>query len=132
MMQTPNASTLRQLLHEVSRDLYALGAQTGTLAGAEIRAATSTLKFSLALGAIGMVLAAAGLLVLVGALVLIAIALGLPAWAAAVSVGLLSTAAGAVALWLCVARLRRSELTLQATRSSVAETWQWLKAETRR
>src|SRR5262245_3654723 len=105
-MQSSNPVTLRELLGDLSSELYALGAQTAALARAELRAASATLKLSLLLGAVGLLLAVAGSLVLLTALVLIAIALGMPPWAAAVSVGLVLCAGGGLAVWLCVARLR--------------------------
>ncbi len=125
-----DSRSLRELLTDLSGDVRLLCTQTIGLAKAEVNAATSTIAVSLAGIAAGAAIAIAGLLVLVSALVLIAIALGLPPWAAALLVGVLLTAGGAFTAQLFVARLRTVQLDLRETRASIAETVEWLRAQT--
>ena len=130
-MTTPsNASTLSQLLGDVSNDLRVLAAQTVELARLESGVAISALMASAAGIAVSLALTIGGAGVLVSALVLIAIALGLPAWVAATTVGFALTIGGALSTRHFVRKARGVELTLRQTRDSVLETMEWLKRRT--
>ncbi len=126
------SQSIGQLLGAVSGDLRTLAGQTIALGRLELGNAVSALAWSAAGLSLSIVIATAGLAVLVSALVLIVIALGLPAWAAATLVGLLLTAGGALAAWHFIGETRRLELTLRETRESVRETLEWLKVQTGR
>jgi hypothetical protein len=127
--QSPIAS-FRQVLSAVSADIRLLGLQTLLLARLELSAALSVLAYS-GMGVLASVLiAAAGAAVLVAALVLIVIALGLPPWAASTLVGVLLIVGGALSARYFVGRIRQVDLGLMATRKSLLETLEWLKAET--
>ncbi len=128
----PESQSIGQLLGAVSGDLRTLAGQTLALGRLELGNTVSALAWSAAGLSLSIVIAIAGLAVLVSALVLIVIALGLPAWAAATLVGLLLTAGGALAAWYFVVVTRRLELTLRETRESVRETLEWLKLQTGR
>ena len=128
----PESQSIGQLLGAVSGDLCTLAGQTLALGRLELGNTVSALAWSAAGLSLSIVIAIAGLAVLVSALVLIVIALGLPAWAAATLVGLLLTAGGALAAWYFVVVTRRLELTLRETRESVRETLEWLKLQTGR
>ena len=123
---------LRQMLQELSSDLRALAEQSLDLARAEIAAAKSEITTATVGLAAGALAALVGLLVLVSALVLIAIALGMPPWAAATAVGLLLTVGGAFTVRAFTARLRTTHIDLRETRSSLAETMEWLKTQASR
>jgi hypothetical protein len=130
MTDHTDAPSLRALLTTISSDVQTLGSQTLLLARLELSAAASALAWS-GIGLLAsVVIAIAGAGVLVSALVLITIALGLPAWAAALLVGTLLTAGGALGARHCVARMRRVELGLKETRESLRETLEWLKLQT--
>jgi ethanolamine utilization microcompartment shell protein EutS len=68
--------------------------------------------------------------VLVSALVLILIAIGLPAWAASILVGVMLTGSGALAARYFVGSMRSAELGMKETRESLRETMEFLKVET--
>jgi bacteriorhodopsin len=127
MSDTPRA--IRPLLESVTEDVRLLLEQTASLARAEATAALRSAAFYVAAAAAGVFIAVAGLLVLVSALVLIAIALGLPPWAAAVSVAVLLIVIGAGAAYFSVASLGHVEFDLRHTRRSITETIAWLKAQ---
>jgi hypothetical protein len=123
-------SSLRDLLNGISTDVQLLASQTFTLARLEVSAGASKLAWS-GVGVVASVLvAAAGAAVLVSALVLILIALGLPAWAASLVVGVVLTAAGALGARYFIGAIRQVELGLKDTRESVRETMQWLRLQT--
>lgn len=122
--------SLTELLNGVSGDVQLLVSQTVALARLEVSAAASKLAWS-GVGVLASVfVAVAGAAVLVSALVLSLIALGLPAWAASTLVGLVLTAGGALSARSFVSSIRRTELSLKATRESVHETLEWLKGQT--
>ena len=73
-----------------------------------------------------------GALVLVAALVLIVVALGAPAWAATLGVGVFLAGGGGAAGWIFYSRFRRAPVGLPDTRASLLETMTWLKAELKR
>ncbi len=83
---SPNLS-LKDLLSGISADVQLLAAQTIALARLEASTAASKLAWSAVAVLVSIFIAVAGAAVLVSALVLIMIALGLPAWAAAMVVG---------------------------------------------
>jgi len=121
---------LKELLTSISTDVQLLASQTLTLARLEIATAVSTLVWS-AIGVVASVFVAiAGLAVLVSALVLILIAIGLPAWAASILVGVMLTGSGALAARYFVGSMRSAELGMKETRESLRETMEWLKVET--
>lgn len=122
--------SLRDLLNGISTDVQLLVSQTFTLARLEASAGASKLAWS-GVGVVASVfVAAAGAAVLVSALVLILIALGLPAWAASLVVGVVLTAAGALGARYFIGAIRQVELGLKDTRESVRETMQWLRLQT--
>jgi hypothetical protein len=123
-------SPLKDLLSEISTDVQLLAFQTLTLARLEVSAAASTLALS-AIGVLASVfVAVAGAAVLVSALVLILVALGLPAWAASMLVGVVLTGAGAISARHFIGTLRHAEFGMNQTRESLRETMEWLKLQT--
>jgi hypothetical protein len=130
MTNEPVAPTLRELFGAISCDAQSLCSQTLKLARVEISLATSRLAWSAAGILAGVFVATAGAGVMVSALVLICIALGLPAWAAALSVGTVLTLGGALAARLCLDNARRLDLRLGETHTSLRETLEWLKLQT--
>ena len=131
-MADPSERPLRQLIGDLSVDVQRLGAQLGALARAEAQAAMRIATSSLIGMVAGVIVAFVGIQVLAAALVLGLAAAGLPPWAAALAAGVLLIAIGGGVAWLQVGRLRAAPIGLPETRSSVAETMTWLKAETQR
>lgn len=125
----PVTPSLRDLLSTISSDVKRLGSQTLTLAQLEISAVASTIAWSGVGLLASLFIAIMGAAVLISALVLIAIALGLPAWAAALSVGLLLTIGGALSARYFVGKVRSVEPVLKETRESLQETLEWLKLQ---
>jgi len=123
--------SLKDLLKGISVDVRLLAQQTFTLARLELSAAASKLMWS-GIGVLASVLvAAAGVPVLISALVLILIALGLPAWAAATIVGVVMTIGGGLAASHFLSAARHVEVGLKETRQSLRETVEWLKLQVR-
>lgn len=123
------ARRLGDLLSDVATDVRLLVLETAGLAAAEARATASALAVASAGAAGGLLLALFGALTIVASLVLIAIALGLPAWAAALGVGMVLVVAGGLTLRVFLARMRRLHFDLRETRQSVGETLTWLKTQ---
>lgn len=121
---------LKELLTSISTDVQLLASQTLTLARLEIATAASRLAWSATGVVVSVLVAIAGLAVLVSALVLILIALGLPAWVAATLVGVALSGSGALAARYFVDSMRSAELGLKGTRESLRETMEWLKVQT--
>jgi len=122
--------TVPQLLAALSADLRRLFADTVGLAQAEIRRTGSALGMAMAGIVAGTIVLLLGVMVLTAALVLIGVAIGLPAWGAALLVGVLLSAGGAVAVGSFVAQLKVVNYNLEETRRSVAETMAWLRSQT--
>ena len=118
---------VRDIIAAISRDLLLLVEQLTALARAEIGEAVGGARSGAVTMAIGAALLVCGALTLVSALVLIANALGLPAWASALIIGVLLTVAGGVTLQLGVGAVRGIRLTLPETRGALADGVEWLK-----
>ena len=130
MIDSESGPSLRTLLSDISSDARLLVAQTAMLARLEIKGAVSQLMWS-SIGVVASaVIAIAGTAVLISAIVLILIALGIPAWAAALLTGVVLTGGGAVGAGIFVGRIRHTDLSLKETRESVRETLTWAKLQT--
>ena len=128
-MNTSSKPGVGRLFRDVSADLTSLASHTLALARLEFSNTLATISWSAAGVLAGAVVAFGGFFVLVAALVLVAIALGLPAWAAALIVGVALMAGGAGTVLYFVNNLRNAQLTLEKTRDSLKETMEWLKHE---
>jgi hypothetical protein len=111
-------------------DVQLLVSQTLALARLELSAGASKLAWS-GVGVVASVfVAVAGAAVLVSALVLILIAVGVPAWAASMLIGLILTGAGAIGARHFAGAMRQAKLGLKETRESLRETMEWLRLQT--
>jgi hypothetical protein len=115
-------------LSGISADVQLLVSQTRTLAHLEVSGAVSTLLRSGVGLLAGALIAVFGAAVLTSALVLSLVALGVPAWLAAMLVGIVLTVGGALAAYHFATRMRRAQLGLKETREIVRETLEWLKS----
>jgi len=122
--------SLKDLLSGISADVQLLASHTVALARIELSAAASKLAWSGIAVLVSVLIAIAGAAVLISALVLILIALGVPAWAAAIIVGVVLTLGGGLSARYFVSATRAVELDLKATRQSLRETMEWLKLQT--
>lgn len=124
--------SLGALIQDLGRDVAALLSQEFALARAEFASKIANAKLQVTLIAVGALLALAGFFVMIAALVLVAIALGLPPWAAALVVALLTLIGGALLAYSAVNSLRTVGIVPSETIDSVKENASWLKAQTRR
>ena len=122
--------SLKDTLNAISTDVQLLVSQTLALARLEAAATASTLAWS-AVGMLASVfVASVGVAVLVSGLVLILIAIGVPAWAASILVGVVLTVGGALGAGYFVSAIGQTEIGLKETRESLRETVEWLKQQT--
>jgi hypothetical protein len=127
MSQPADPRPVREIVAAISRDLLLLIAQLITIARAEIGEAVGGARSGAVTMAIGAALLVCGALTMVSSLVLIANALGLPAWASALTIGALLTVAGGVTLQIGVGAIRGIRLTLPETRGALIDGVEWLK-----
>jgi len=118
---------LREVLVAISRDLFLLIGQLVSIAKAELGAVVGAVRNGVLVATVGVALLLCGVLTLVTALILIAVALGLPPWAAALTVGVALTLAGGVAIQIGVGSVRRVELEFAETRAAVTEGVEWVR-----
>ena len=119
--------TLGARLSALSADLGLLVSGTAAIARAEASASTKDSVAASGLIAAGAFLGCLAALTLVAGVVLALVALGLPAWAAALGVSLLMAIGGWLLARTGVERLRRVRFTFPETRGSIEESLQWLK-----
>ena len=127
MNDRPDRRPLREVFAAISRDLVLLVAQLAGIAKAELGSAAGAVRSGVVVATVGATLLLFGGLTLVAALVLIAVALGLPAWASALTVGVVLVLGGGVAIQVGVGSVRRVRLEFPETRGAVTESVEWLK-----
>jgi uncharacterized membrane protein YqjE len=132
MSEVTEPLSTRVLLGTLPRELMLLGSQTLRLALTEVQRAKSEVLVAAVGLAASAVAALVGVAVLASALVLIVVALGAPAWAAALGVGAILVVGSGIAGWTFYNRLRHAPLALPDTRASLSETMTWLKSEVKR
>jgi membrane protein len=123
--------TLKELFLDLSRDTRMLFQQELQLARTELSEKVSKLQRSAALIVGGGLLAYGGVLAIVAAVILMLVALGLPAWGAALLGGALLVGAGYMLLRSGLATLNTRELAPRQMMESLKEDAQWLKAQTK-
>lgn len=126
-MPAHETRTLRSRFDEIASDLGLLALHTVALAKTEGRVAAKAIFIALATGLASIGVAIGGALTLVSALVLTAVALGLPAWAAALVVGGLLTLGGLVGVTVATEMLRRVRVEFPETRASLADNIAWFR-----
>ncbi len=126
-MMPADGRVFRNVVEELARDVHTLASETATLARLEASHASTTLRTALAGIAAGVFLGGGGLIVLLGAFVLILVALGLPPWAAALTVAATLLGVGTLLVWMFYAQLTPELLSLPRTRQSVRDTLAWLR-----
>ena len=123
--------TLGEMFAELSRDARTLVQQEIQLAKTELTEKVSKARNGAGLVVGGGLIAYAGLLAIVAAVILGLVAIGLPAWAAALIGGVLVAVAGYFLIRSGLAALRPEELKPRQTLETLKEDAQWLKAQTK-
>ena len=123
--------TLGEMFAELSRDARTLVQQEILLAKSELTEKVSKARTGAGLVVGGGLIAYAGLLAIVAAVILALVAIGLPAWAAALIGGVLVAVAGYFLIRSGLAALRADELKPRQTLETLKEDAQWLKAQTK-
>jgi hypothetical protein len=131
MATNTNDRTLGEMFAELSRETRTLVQQEIHLARTELAEKASKMARSAAFIVGGGVIAYGGLLAIIAAVVLGLIAIGLPAWAAALMGGVLIAGGGYLLIRTGLAALRPQELKPRQTLDSLKEDAQWLRSQTR-
>lgn len=125
MAYAPDARSLGDLFSDLSREIGTLVKNELALARAEMGAKLSRVGRHAGMLALGAVVALAGLFTLAATLVLILVQAGMPAWGAALLVGLGLAAVGALVATNALAALRNEDLTPTETIETLKETTAW-------
>jgi putative superfamily III holin-X len=123
--------TLGELFAELSRETRTLVQQEIQLAKTELSEKASKMGMGAGLIVGGGLIAYGGLLASIASLVLVLMAIGLPAWAAALLGGVLVAGVGYLLIRSGLAAFRPQELTPRQTMETLKEDAQWLKAQTK-
>ncbi|MBV9168887.1 MAG: phage holin family protein, partial [Chloroflexi bacterium] len=107
--------SLGELFGDLVRDMGILVRQEVNLASTELTYKASRVGRELALLAVGGLVAYAGLLAIVAAVIIVLAAAGLPWWLAALIVGVIVAAVGAVVVQRGLAALKRVDLAPRQT-----------------
>jgi hypothetical protein len=129
MTEQRDDRSLGQLFGDLSRQLTTLVRQEIDLARAETTAKVTTAGRDAAMIGAGGAVAYAGALVLLGAVVLILIRLGLDAWLAALIVGLIAVAVGAVRVDQGRKRLQNVDVVPERAIDTAREEAEWAKEQ---
>jgi hypothetical protein len=121
--------SLGELFGDLVRDMGILVRQEVNLATTELTYKASRVGRELALLAIGGLVAYAGLLAIVAAVIIVLAAAGLPWWLAALIVGVIVAALGAVLVQRGLAALKRVDLAPRQTMQTLKEDTQWAKEQ---
>ena len=131
MAVTNDNRTLGEMFAELSREIRTLVHQEIQLARTELTEKVSLLGKGVGFVIGGGLVAYGGLLAIIAAIVLALIAMGLPAWAAALLGGALVTGAGYLLIRAGLAALRPDQLTPHQTIETLKEDAQWLRSQTK-
>jgi hypothetical protein len=119
--------SLGELFGDLARDMGILVRQEVNLATTELTFKATRVGRELAVLAVGGLVAYAGLLALVATAVIALAAAGLPWWLAALIVGVIVAAVGALLVQRGVAALKRVDLAPRQTIQTLQEDTQWAK-----
>jgi hypothetical protein len=125
MAYAPDARSLGDLFSDLSREITTLVRNELALARAEMSGKISRAGQHAGALAVGAVVALAGLFTLAASLVLILERAGMPAWAAALVVGIGLAVIGALLASRAVNALRQQDLTPTETIQTIKETTAW-------
>jgi hypothetical protein len=125
MAYAPDARSIGDLFSDLTREITTLVRNELALARAEMSAKLSRAARHAGTMAFGAVVALAGLFTLAASLVLVLVNAGMPAWGAALLVGLGLAAVGGMLAMRSLSALRREDLTPTETIQTLKETTEW-------
>lgn len=125
MAYAPDARSLGDLFSDLTREITTLVRNELALARTEMSSKISRAGRHAGTLALGAVVALAGLFTLAASLVLVLVQLGMPAWGAALLVGLGLAAIGGVVAMNSLNALRQEDLTPTETIQTLKETTAW-------
>ena len=122
--------SLGELFAELTRETSTLVRQEVNLAKAEMTQKASAVGKDVGFLAAGGAVLYAGFLAVLAAIILMLTAIGLPAWASALLVGLLVAGVGAFLVQRGLTALRKTNLAPQQTIETLKEDAEWAKQQT--
>ena len=125
MAYAPDARSLGDLFSDLTREITTLVRNELALARVEMSAKISRAARHAGVLAVGAVIALAGVFTLAASLVLVLVRAGMPAWAAALLVGLGLAGIGAALAMRSLAALRAEDLAPTETIQTLKETTAW-------
>jgi hypothetical protein len=125
MAYAPDARSLGDLFSDLTREITTLVRDELALARVEMSQKLSHATKHAGNLALGAVIALAGVFTLAASIVLILVRAGMPAWGAALLVGLGLAAVGAMLAMRSLSALRREDLTPRETIRTIKETTEW-------
>ena len=127
MQARKDERSLGELFGDLAHDMGALVRQEVQLATTEVTHNLSRAARDVALIAIGGIVAYAGLLAILAALIIGLTVAGLSRWQAALAVGVVVAAIGALVVQRGIAVLRHADLAPRETMETIKEDTQWAK-----
>jgi hypothetical protein len=121
----PDARSIGELFSDLTREITTLVRNELALARAEMSSKISRAGRHAGMLALGAVVALAGLFTLAASLVLVLVQFGMPAWGAALLVGLGLAAIGGVVAMSSLSALRQEDFTPTETIQTLKETTAW-------
>lgn len=125
MAYAPDARSLGDLFSDLTREITTLVRNEVALARVEMSTKISRAARHAGMLAFGAVVALAGLFTLAASLVLVLVRAGMPAWGAALLVGLGLAAVGALLATRALTALRQEDLAPTETIETLKETTAW-------
>ena len=125
MAYAPDARSLGDLFSDLTREITTLVRNELALARVEMSSKLSRAARHAGTLAIGAVIALAGVFTLAACLVLVLVNAGMPAWGAALLVGLGLAAVGAMLAMGALSALQKEDLTPTETIQTIKETTAW-------
>ena len=125
MAYAPDARSLGDLFSDLTREVTTLVRNEVSLARVEMSAKISRAARHAGTLAIGAVIALAGVFTLAACLVLVLVNAGMPAWGAALLVGLGLAAVGGMLAMSALSALQKEDLTPTETIQTIKETTAW-------
>lgn len=119
--------SLGELLSELMHEMTTLVRQEITLAKNEMSQKAATAGKNVGALAVGGAVAYAGLLAIIAAIVLILVRMGMPAWGAALLVGIIVVAIGGALVSKGLSALKQMDITPQQTVETLKEDSRWAK-----
>ena len=125
MSTAPEARSLGELISDLTREISTLVRNEIALARVEMGGKISHAARHLGTVAFGGIIALGGFLTLIAGLVLLLVRAGMPAWAAALLVGLALAGIGGVMASRALTALRAEDLAPTETIKTIKETTAW-------